>query len=78
MHGFKTRCQKQDQEERATPVDNNELDVISVIKGKFNELKADLLSEIKELITLEVEKPMKNQKEEYKSAIDQLQERGTN
>ena len=51
------------------------MDVISVIKGKFNKLKADLLSEIKELINLEAEKPMKKQKEEFKSAIDQLQER---
>ena len=54
------------------------MDVISVIKGKFNEIKADLLSEITELINLEAEKPMKKRKEEFKSAIDQLQERGTN
>ena len=35
---------------RATPVDINESDIISVIKEKFEELKADLLSEIKEFI----------------------------
>ena len=63
---------------RATPVDTNELDIISVIKEKFEELEADLLSEIKELINLEVEKAMKKQKEEFKSAIDTLQERVTN
>ena len=63
---------------RATPVDTNEFDIISVIKEKFEELKADLLSEIKELINLEVEKAMKKQKEEFKSAIDALQERVTN
>ena len=44
---------------RATPVDTNESDIISVIKEKFEELKADLLSEIEELINLEVEKAMK-------------------
>ena len=63
---------------RATPVDTNEFDIISVIKEKFEELKADLLSEIKEFINLEVEKAMKKQKEEFKSAIDALQERVTN
>ena len=47
---------------RATPVDTNEFDIISVIKEKFEELKADPLSEIKELINLEVEKAMKKQK----------------
>ena len=52
--------------------------MISVIKEKFEELKADLLSEIKGLINLELEKPMKKQKEECKSAIDALQERFTN
>ena len=62
----------------STPVDTNEFDIISVIKEKFEELKADLLSEIKELINLEVEKAMKKQKEEFKSAIDTLQERVTN
>ena len=62
-----SKCQKQDQE-----------DIISVIKETFEELKADLLSEIKELINLEVEKAMKKQKEEFKSAIDTLQERVTN
>ena len=63
---------------RATPVDTNEFDIISVIKETFEEFKADLLSEIKELINLEVEKAMKKQKEEFKSAIDALQERVTN
>ena len=33
--------------------------VISVLKEKFGELKADFFSEIKELINLEVEKTMK-------------------
>ena len=62
----------------ATPVDTNESNIISVIKEKFEELKADLLSEIKELINLEVEKTMKKQKEEFESAIDPLQKRVTN
>ena len=44
----------------------------------MEELKADLLSEIKELINLDVEKAMKKQKEEFKSAMDALQERVTN
>ena len=52
--------------------------MISVIKEKFEELKADLLSEIKGLINLELEKAMKKQKEEFKSTIDALQERFTN
>ena len=47
---------------RGTPVDTNEFDVISVIKEKFDKLKEDLLSEIKEMIHLEVEKAMKKQK----------------
>ena len=42
---------------RATPIDTNEFNIISVIKEKFNELKADLLSETRELIHLEVQKP---------------------
>ena len=60
---------------RDTPVDINEFHVIRVIKEKFEELKADLLSEIKEFFNLEVEKAMKKQKEEFNSAIDALQER---
>ena len=63
---------------RATPVDTNEFDITSVIKEKFEGLKADHSSEIKELINLEVEKAMKKQKEEFKYAIDALQERVTN
>ena len=55
------------------------MNLIQLVKEKFEELKADLLSEIKELINLEVEKTMKKQKKiEFKSAIDALQERVTN
>ena len=46
---------------RATPFDTNVFDVISAIKEKFDQRKADLLSEIKELIHLEVEEGMKKQ-----------------
>lgn len=48
---------------RATLIDTNEYDVISVINEKFDKLNADLLLEIKELIHLEVEKAIKKQKE---------------
>ena len=61
----------------ATPIYTNEFNIISVIKEKFDEIKADLLSEIKELFNLGVEKAMKKHKEEFKSAIDKLQEHVT-
>ena len=63
---------------KATPVDTNEFAVITAIKEKLDELKADLWSEIKKLINLEVEKATKKQKEEFKFAMDQLQECVTN
>ena len=44
------------------------------MKEKSDKLKADLLSEIKELIFLEVEETIKKQKVESKSTIDELQE----
>ena len=46
---------------RATPINTNAFDVISAIKEKVDQRKADLLSEIKELIHLEVEEGMKKQ-----------------
>ena len=42
---------------------NSEL--IQIITSKFNELKQDLITEIKLLIQLEVEKVVKKQKEEF-------------
>ena len=62
---------------RATPINTNEFEIITIIKEKFDKLKTNLLSEIKELIHLEVEKAIKKQKEEFKSAIDKLQDRVT-
>ena len=47
--------------------------IISVIKENIDELKADLLSEIKELIHLEVEKFMKKQKEELQVRVTKLE-----
>ena len=47
---------------RATQIHTNEFDVISVIKQKFDKFKVDLLSEIEDLIHLEVEKTIRKQK----------------
>ena len=44
----------------------------------MTKLKADVLSEIKESINLEVAKAIKKQKEDFKSAIEAFQERVTN
>ena len=60
---------------KATPNDTKELDIVSVIEEKFNKFKVDLLSEIKDLIHLEVEKAMKKQKENFNSALHELQKR---
>ena len=54
--------------------DTYKSDLTNVIKEKFDKLKLDLLSESKEFTNLEVEKAMKKQKGEFKSAIDKLQE----
>ena len=54
---------------------NSEL--IQVITSKFNELKQDLITEIKSLIQLEVEKVVKKQKEEFDETVLKLQERIT-
>ena len=43
--------------------------------SEFNELKQDLITEIKSLIQLEVEKVVKKQKEEFDVTISKLQER---
>ena len=40
-------------------------ELIQVITSKCNELKQDLITEIKSLIQLEVEKVVKKQKEEF-------------
>ena len=60
---------------KAIPNDTKELDTVSIIEEKFNEFKVDLLSEIKDLIHLEVEKAMKKQKENYDSPLHELQKR---
>ena len=46
---------------------NSEL--IQVITSKFNELKQDLITEIKSLIQLEVEKVVEKQKEEFDETV---------
>ena len=60
---------------KAIPNDTKELDIVGIIEEKFNKFKVDLLSEIKYLIHLEVEKAMKKQKENYDSALHELQKR---
>ena len=57
--------------------DEQNSELIQVITSKFNELKQDLITEIKSLIQLEVEKVVKKQKEEYDVAVLKLQERIT-
>ena len=54
---------------------NSEL--IQIITSKFNERKQDLITEIKSLIQLEVEKVVKKQKEEFDETVMKLQERIT-
>ena len=51
--------------------------MIQIITSKFNELKQDLITEIKLLIQLEVEKVVKKQKEEFDETVIKLQERIT-
>ena len=60
---------------KAIPNDTKELDIVSITEEKFNKLKVDLLSEIKDLIHLKVEKAMKKQKENLDSALHGLQKR---
>ena len=60
---------------KATPNDTKELDIVSVTEEKFNKFKVALLSEIKDLIHLEVEKATKKQKEKFDSALHELQKR---
>ena len=60
---------------KAISNDTKELDIVSIIEQKFNKFKVDLLSEIKDLIYLEVEKVMKKQKENFESALHELQKR---
>ena len=52
---------------------NSEL--VQIITSKFNELKQDLITEIKSLVQLEVEKVVKKQKEEFDETVMKLQER---
>ena len=52
-------------------------ELIQVIISKFNELKQDLITEIKSLIQLEVEKVVKKEKEEFDVIVLKLQERIT-
>ena len=51
-------------ESKADEVEQN-FELIQVITSKCNELKQDLITEIKSLIQLEVEKVVKKQKEEF-------------
>ena len=48
--------------------------LIQVITSKFNELKQDLITEIKTLIQFEVEKVLKKQKKEFDVTVLKLQE----
>ena len=54
---------------------NSEL--IQIIISKFNELKQDLITEIKSVIQLEMEKVVKKQKEEFGVTVLKLQEQTT-
>ena len=49
-------------------------ELIRIITSKYNELKRDLITEIKSLIQLEVEKVVKKQKEEFDVTVLKLQE----
>ena len=62
---------------KAISNDTEELDIVSIIEQKFNKLKVDFLSEIKDLIYLEVEKVMKKQTENFESVLHELQKRVT-
>ena len=53
---------------------NRILSKFQIITSKFNELKQDLITEIKLLIHLEVEKVVKKQKEEFDESVIKLQE----
>ena len=55
---------------KAISNDNKEVDI-----EKFDKFKVDLLSEIKNLIYLEVEKTMEKQKENFETALHELQKR---
>ena len=46
-----------------------------ILEEKSNKFKVDLLPEIKDLIHLEVEKVMKKQKENFDSALQEIQKR---
>ena len=61
---------------KADEVEQN-LELIQIITSKFNELEQDLITEIKLLIQLEVEKVVKKQKEEFDETVIKLQERIT-
>ena len=54
---------------KAIPNDTKELDKVSIIEEKFNKFKVDFLSEIKDLIHLEVEKAMKKQKKKTRTQL---------
>ena len=60
---------------KVVPNDAEELNIVSIIEEKFNKFKVDLLSEINDLIHLEVEKAMKKQKENFDSALHKPQKR---
>ena len=46
--------------------------MVGIIEEKFNKFKVDLLSEINDLIHLEVEKAMKKQKENFYSGLHEF------
>ena len=65
MPGTRSAKSKADEGEQ-----NSEL--IQIITSKFNDLKQDLITEIKLLIQLEVEKVVKKQKEEFDETVIKL------
>ena len=54
-----------------------ESSLVDIIKEKLNEFKNELITEIKLLIKLEVDEALKKQKEEFDSALTQLEKRIT-
>ena len=65
-----------DDRSRKSKADEGEqnAELMQVITSKFNELKQDLITEIKSLIQLEVGKVVKKQKEAFDVTVLKLQE----
>ena len=70
---MKNACTRSGKSKADEGEQNSEL--IQVITPKFNELKQDLITEIKSLIQLEVEKVVMKQEEKFDETVLKLQER---